>query len=119
MQLYGKNTHSVYFTLLSEQGLVGVIALLWLLLDFRHRNRVLRSKKAVAQFDALTDRSLDLRFVAYAVEAAMFGYLLTGFFYAQHHVHWFYTLLALNFALHVNLRSDAKAAAFAFRPAHA
>lgn len=107
--LYGKNTHSIYFTLLSEQGLVGVVSFLWLLIDFWRRNRILKKKAWVSWFDREANREFNLSYVALAIEAAMLAYLLTGFFYAQHHVHWFYTLLGLNFAIHVMLRNSMKA----------
>lgn len=101
--LYGRNTHSIYFTLLSEQGAFGVAAFLLLLVDFWRRNRKLRKPAAVAVFAEESGGRFNLQLLALALEAAMVAYLLSGFFYAQHYMHWFYSLLVLNVVLHATV----------------
>lgn len=108
-QLYGKNTHSIYFTILSEQGTWGVIAFLLLMADFWRRQFWMRRQLPRAVFREETGGAFNLNLVVLALEAAMLGYLLSGFFYAQHAVHWCYSLLSLNALLHVTVRATVRA----------
>ncbi len=106
---YGKNTHSIYFTILAEQGTWGVVLFGLLLIDFWRRQRWMRRAVPRAVFREETGGQWDLNLVALALEAAMLGYLLSGFFYAQHAIHWCYSILALNALLHVTVRAAVRA----------
>jgi len=106
-RLWGRSVHSVYFQTLSEFGLVGTIALAWLLIDFWRRNAQLRSAPFLNGWRLATGNRLDLRMLSLSLEAAMVGYLATGFFYDQVYVHWFYSLLTVNSLLHWNLKRIA------------
>lgn len=108
-QFYGKNTHSVYFTILSEQGTWGVITFLGLLIDFWRRQFWLRRRAPRLVWREETGGTFDLNLVVLGLEAAMLAYLLSGFFYAQHAVHWFYSLYGLNALLHVTVRAALRA----------
>jgi hypothetical protein len=106
-QLWGKSVHSVYFQVLSEFGLVGTIAFVALLIDFWKRNAQLRSEALVAGWWSGTGQLFDLRMLSRALEAAMVGYLASGFFYDQLYVHPFYSILTVNAVLHANAKRVA------------
>ncbi|HWO89857.1 MAG TPA: O-antigen ligase family protein [Gemmatimonadales bacterium] len=93
---YGMNLHNAYFQILSELGIVGIAAFLWLLVDFQRRNKALRQPEAIERWRALTGGTFDLRYVALAVEAANVANLLSGLFYASLYGQWFYVIWALN-----------------------
>ena len=100
MALYGRQLHNIHMQVLSEFGLLG-ISLMWVLLfDFYRRNKEMRSEKAREWADSNLPRAPDIKSLALATEGAMVAYLLTGLFYDQLYVHWFFTLLAFNYVLH-------------------
>jgi O-antigen ligase len=109
--IYGRALHNVYVQVLSEFGLVGALAFVGLLIDFWRRNRALRSAKLVTAWREAAPRGLELRAVSLALEAGMAAYLVTGLFYDQLYVHWFYSLLTINAVTHsVALRAAASQA---------
>ena len=101
--LWGRPTHNIYFQWLSELGLIGIIAFVWLLLDFWYRNAELRSVPFITAWSA-TGQRFDLHMLSLGLEAAMVAYLTTGLFYDQFFIHWFYSLLTLNALLHFNTK---------------
>ena len=106
--LYGRALHSVYMQVLSEFGFVGAVAFVGLLDDFWRRNRALRSAKLLTAWRQAAPRGPELRAVSLALEAGMAAYLVTGLFYDQLYVHWFYSLLIVNAVVHsVALRTAA------------
>ncbi len=98
--LYDRNLHSVYFQILSEFGTIGSLLFVWLLVDFWKRNRRLRDADRIAAWTASGGGAFDLRYLSFALEAGMLGFLMTGFFYAQLYAHWVYTLLTVNALLY-------------------
>lgn len=100
--LWGKAVHSVYFQMLAEFGLAGTMAFVALLIDFWRRNAQLRSEPFVTAWWSATGQVFDLQMLSRALEAAMVGYLASGFFYDQLYEHWFYTIVAVNALLHWN-----------------
>jgi len=97
--LYGRSLHNVYVQVLAEQGLIGVVIFLWLLVDFVRRNRALRVHATLDAWDEATNKRSDLRFISFGLEAALIGYLASGLFYDQLYTSSLYLLLGLNFVL--------------------
>jgi hypothetical protein len=91
--------HNLYVTTLSELGIVGCVALIWILVDFWRRNAALRSDAAERRWHELGGR-LKLHPVALGLEAAMVAFLVNALFYSMMGLHWFYTMLAVNLLLH-------------------
>ncbi len=100
-QLVGRSLHSMYFQILSEMGIVGSLAFLWMVVDFVKRNRALHSADAVNRWNTATGGRYDLRVLAYGLEAGAVGCLVTALFYAAYvYVHWVFTLFIMNLLLH-------------------
>jgi O-antigen ligase len=100
---YGKSTHNIYIQILAENGILGILAFAWILVDFWRRNAQLRTTAAIQRWKALGGR-LDLRVTSLSLEAAMVGWMADAFFYSMAGLHWFYTLLASNLLLHTLVR---------------
>lgn len=99
--LVGRSLHSLYFQILSELGIVGTSAFVWMILHFHVRNKALRSAEAIERWNAKTGGSYDLRTIAYGLEAGAVGCLVTAAFYAAYlYVHWVYTLFTINMVLY-------------------
>lgn len=97
--LYDMSLHSLYMTTLSELGILGSFALLWILVDFWKRVRALRTEAAARRWKELGGR-LKLRPISYGMEAAMVAFLANASLYSMMGLHWFYTMLAVNLVLH-------------------
>lgn len=97
--LYTRSLHSMYFTILSEYGIAGCAAFIWILVDFWKRNAALRTKAVAQQWKAIGGR-YQLRALALGLEVAMVGFLTIAGMYSTDGKHWFYTILALNLLLH-------------------
>lgn len=101
--LYGRSLHNIYFTILAEQGIVGSLIFLWILVDFWRRNAVLRSAAAQEVWRRLGG-TLDIKQVGLGLELGMVAFLLTAFLYPMMEIHWFFTMLAVNLLLHRQVR---------------
>jgi O-antigen ligase len=97
-QMYNQALHSVYFQILSEEGLIGCFLWGFMIFDFHRRILRLCSKSAAAVWVA-RGGVLDLRCIALGLEAAMIGFHVNGVFYNQIYVHWFWTLMTLALVL--------------------
>jgi O-antigen ligase len=97
--LYNMSLHSLYMTTLSELGIVGSIALIWIIVDYFRRNAALRTEAAQRRWEALGGR-FALKGISLGLEAAMVAFLVNAAFYSLLVIHWFYTMLALNLMLH-------------------
>jgi O-antigen ligase len=97
--LYGRSLHNIHVQVLAEQGLVGVVVFLTILVDFVRRNRRLRTKVAQERWDAVASDRPDIQTIALGLEAAMIGFLASGVFYDQLYTSSFYSLIMLNFLL--------------------
>jgi O-antigen ligase len=94
---WGMNLHNAYVQILSEFGLVGVTAFLWIMYDFVSKTRKLHHRDAQARWTALGgDRYFQLRYLAYGIEGGLVGVLLGNMVYASYFESWFATLWALN-----------------------
>lgn len=107
--LYGRSLHSTYVKTLSEEGILGVICLLWILVDFWRRNTVLRSKAAARAWERLGGR-LRLTPIGLGIEAAMVGWMGAAAVYSLAGSHWFYTILGLNLILHLMVTREMRRA---------
>lgn len=100
LALYGFNLHNAYMQVLSEFGLLGLLAFLWMHFDFFGRNRELRDPAAVALWQSRGgSQYCDLRYLSFALEAGMIASMLTNMVYAGLVEPWFYTVLAVNRAI--------------------
>ncbi|HEY0674204.1 MAG TPA: O-antigen ligase family protein [Longimicrobiales bacterium] len=98
-RLYTMNLHNVWLTILAETGIIGSLAFLWILIDFWRRNKALRTPEAEARWHAMGG-TLKLRPVALGLEASMIAFIFNSIIYAMMSLHWFWTMLGLNFLLH-------------------
>lgn len=97
--LYNRSLHNIYMQILSEHGMVGILAFLGMLVHFWRRNGALRTALAAQRWRALGG-TFNIRTMALGLEAAMVGYLLTAAVYGLLDTHWAYTIFALNLVLH-------------------
>jgi O-antigen ligase len=99
-KLWNRNVHNIYMQILSELGLVGTLAFLWMTVDFFRWNRRLRAPQFVAAWRNASGGRWDLRSLSYALELGMVAYLAGGFFYGLVMYHWQYSLIAANLMLY-------------------
>jgi hypothetical protein len=83
--MWGRVAHSLYFTVLAEQGLVGLTLFVAMLtLHFRGNRRLRRAYAALVEAQALSGARLDLfhslSLLTRANDAAIVAYLVTGAF---------------------------------------
>jgi O-antigen ligase len=90
--LYGRALHSNYYQILSEYGLIGVVIFVTLCVSFFRSIRYLTLPKAQAAWEA-GGGTTDVGKIAIGIECAMMSFLLTGYFYNQIFVSWFYCLI--------------------------
>ena len=96
-QFWGLNTHSAYMQVLSEFGLVGLAALIWLMIDFVRKNRALRRPDAVAIWSGLgISKKVDLHALSLGLEAAFVAITLCNAIYSSFLQPWFITVWAVN-----------------------
>jgi O-antigen ligase len=98
-RLYDRSLHSLYFSTLSEEGIVGIFVFAWIVVDFWKRNARLRTQAAEARWRAIGGR-FKLTAMAFALECGMVGFLMVAAMYSTAGKHWFFTLLALNLTLY-------------------
>jgi O-antigen ligase len=95
--LYTMKLHSVYVSVFCEQGIVGVICWIWMLVVFMKQLRFLRSKRVVRAWRASQPRAPNIRFISLALELTMIAFLANAVFYNQTYIHWFWTIITLTF----------------------
>lgn len=103
LTLYNRRLHNIYFQVLSELGLAGLIACAVLIVLFFRANRKLRTPRYCASWAWATGGKIQLHALALGLEAALIGYLATGLFYDQLFMPVMYMVLAINHALYVTL----------------
>jgi O-antigen ligase len=97
--MYNMSLHNLYLTTLAELGVVGALALIWILVDYFRRNAALRSEAAQRRWRAFGGR-LSLKHISLGLESAMVAFLVNAVFYPMTGNHAFYTLIGLNLLLH-------------------
>ena len=103
----GRVSHSLYFTLIPELGTVGIIIFVSMLLYFRKniKNVIMYGKNAHTLEGTRDDwvevaiKLSKLRYMAYAVSGALFGYLISGIFISVLYYPHFWILCALPIVL--------------------
>lgn len=107
-QMYGRAIHNIFFQMLSETGLAGVIGLLGLLLSFRARNvetrSIARNLKLGGLSKAGSDRINSIEQYCFGLEAAMVAFLVNGFFFNLLFYSWFWDMLILNSLMHQRIQ---------------
>ncbi len=98
-RLYTMNLHNVWLTILAESGIIGSMAFLWILVDFWRRNKAMRTAEAEARW-VMMGGTIKLRSIALGLEASMLAFIFNSIIYAMMSLHWFWTMLGLNFLLH-------------------
>jgi hypothetical protein len=115
-QFWGVNLHSAYFQILSEFGVVGVSAFIWLMVDFLRKNLALRRPEAIARWNALgLSTRLDLRALSLGLEAGVVATFLVNIVYASFFEPWFLVLWVLNRVLWALTSTEAAMAPAAMR----
>ena len=100
-RLYDRALHNTHLQVLSEQGVLGACLYVWLFVDFWRRNRALRSEPYRQAWSGMAGSTLDLRFLSFALETGMVGFVTGGLFYNQlYFVPWLWSLLTANATLH-------------------
>jgi O-antigen ligase len=94
--LYGYNLHNAYMQILSEFGILGILAFGWAIWDFQKRNRALREPAAMERWAAQTGGAWNLRYLAFGLEAANMANALCAIFYASLFMPGFYTIWIAN-----------------------
>jgi len=97
--MYSRVLHNIYIQVLAEQGLIGVVIFLFILVDFVRRNRSLRTKAAIERWDDTGHGRCHLQSLSLGLEGGMIGFLACGLFYDQLYMSSLYSLVALNFVL--------------------
>ena len=98
-RLVARSLHSFHVQTLSEMGVLGTSAFLWILVDFWTRNIRLRSSAARQRWSSVGGR-MNLRSMALGLELAMIAFLVTGAMYSVAGKHWFFTIQGLNLLLY-------------------
>jgi O-antigen ligase len=94
---YGFNLHNSYMQVLAEFGVVGFAAFMWLHIDFFLKNRQLRTRDAVAHWNAGGGgRLFDVRYASLALEAGFLALMLTNLVYANLFEAWLVVFWTLN-----------------------
>ena len=98
-RLYEKSLHNMYLEILTEHGILGILALVALLADFWRRNLALRTAEAQRLWEA-AGGTFRLRGIAMGIEAALVANLLVFAIYSHTGKHWPFTLMGLNLLLY-------------------
>jgi O-antigen ligase len=100
-QIYSLWTHNAPMQILAEEGLIGIVVWLVMLLGFVRRTARLRRPASQARWLARGGKEFDLKAVSLALDGAMLGWLGCSIFYNQLYVHWFWSLITMSYALAV------------------
>jgi O-antigen ligase len=98
-QMYNLGVHNVPLQILAEEGIIGIVLWLVMVVGFFRRIRRLRSEDAIARWKESGGDVLDLRMISLGLEGAMVGYLASCPFYNQIYIHWFWSLITIAYVL--------------------
>jgi O-antigen ligase len=91
---YGRVAHSIYFTILSELGLIGVLLFGGLIYTFEKECKKVRSLwKADNNNQALNEEIRQAYFLSLGINGGMIGYLVSGAFLSVLYYKWLFFLL--------------------------
>ena len=94
-KLFMMDLHNVYVQVMVEQGVVGLLGLLAMLIYFFKATRFLRTELVRKVWLVETRGFLDSLHLALALEAAMVAYCATSVFYGQYYFHWVWSIMML------------------------
>jgi O-antigen ligase len=109
-RLWGRALHSAPFTILSEYGLVGTIAVVFLIIDFINTNRKNRNfshallKGEVSKTNE--NRHPQARvfyYISLALMACFLSFWINGFFYEIIYTSFLWNLIVINRLLYINM----------------
>ncbi len=107
---YGPLSHNIFIEAWSELGYTGLVAFLLLIagtfrINYQTR-KLLRAAQAPTPF---------MRHMAYGLDGALIGYLVSGFFVTVLYYPYFWVNLSMTVALHVTARGEVERARRAHR----
>jgi O-antigen ligase len=105
--LYGRALHNIYFQVLSEYGLAGLLCFLYLLYKFWHNSWRLSRPAADVAWRAAGGTD-DIRKVSLGLESGMVAYMCYGMFYNTLFIMVGFSLLFMNAVL-MSIVADASA----------
>jgi O-antigen ligase len=103
--MWGRAIHNAYFQILSEQGSVGVLVLLLILLDFWRKNSAIQ--KLLKGKTILDSEIIDHKKyygIGVGLQIAVVAFLMNAFFYDIIYYPWFWNFIILNRALNFVLQ---------------
>ena len=92
--LVGRALHNNYYQILAEYGLVGAGIYLFMIAQFFRITRALTRAEAAAAWRAYGGVD-DIGKIALGIESSMVAFLLTGYFYNQLFLSWFFSLVSV------------------------
>ena len=109
-RLWGRALHSAPFTILSEYGLVGTLAVVLLIIDFINTNRKNRNF-SLALLKGVVSKTHDDRhshaktfyYISLALMACFLAFWVNGFFYEIIYTSFLWNLIVINRLLYLNL----------------
>jgi len=87
--------HNDFLQVMVEQGIVGLIGLMAILVYFNKATRFLRTESARKLWQEHTGGFIDSSSLALGLEAAMIGFWVNSMFYPHYYVSWFWSLVML------------------------
>lgn len=110
-QTFGKAVHNVYFQIIAEMGILGILSLLMILYYFGKRNLFVRTTaKKILKTNNSQDfngsSKTDISGVNYslALEGGMIAFLANSFFFNLLYFTWFWDLLILNTLIYQQMK---------------
>lgn len=92
-KLYMMALHNDFVQVMVEQGIIGLIALLAMLIYFNSIVRLLRAEPIKRIWQEQTAGFIDSAYLALALEVSMVGYLVNAIFYNQFYSNWIWSIL--------------------------
>jgi O-antigen ligase len=95
-KLWGRAVHSAPMTVISEYGLLGILAALWILVDFFRTNRRIRNTAAVETSDLGGLSREYVTAMAWGLNGAFVAYCVSGIFYELIYTPLIWNVIVLN-----------------------
>jgi O-antigen ligase len=94
-KLYMMALHNDFVQVMVEQGAVGLLGLLAMLVCFVKATKFLRTERVRKVWLMETGGFVDSLHLALGLEAAMVAYCANAIFYNQYYMHWFWSIMML------------------------
>lgn len=110
-RLWGRALHSAPFTILSEYGLVGTLAVIFLIIDFINTNRrnknislaLLKGEVSVKSHGIMPTQAKTFYYISLALMACFLAFWINGFFYEIIYASFLWNLIVINRLLYINI----------------